>query len=150
MHSPLQSKKNPTYRHFEILSISFTPHLPASFGRDTKSRWSLLFGVKARGSKRPHTGGKCVTCSGLTNSRWTLNALQRSSPVSERSEARRNVDVQLIKFRMLLINRLTYQGYIIIRYMSPCCISLTKPFPMPLLCSEISAVNQLHWGWAYT
>ena len=32
----------------------------------------------ARGIKRPHTGGKCVTCSGLTNSRWTLNALQRA------------------------------------------------------------------------
>ena len=29
-----------------------------------------------RGSKRSHTGGKCVTYSGLTNSRWTLNALQ--------------------------------------------------------------------------
>ena len=35
---------------------------------DTKSRWSLLSGVYARGSKRSHTGGKCVTCSGLTNS----------------------------------------------------------------------------------
>ena len=41
------------------------PHLPVSFGRDTKS---LLSGVYARGSKRSHTGGKCVTCSGLTNS----------------------------------------------------------------------------------
>ena len=40
-----------------------------SFGRDTKSRWSLLSGVYARGSKRSHTGGKCVTCSGLTNYR---------------------------------------------------------------------------------
>ena len=47
----------------------FTPHLPVSFGRDTKSRWSLLSGVYARGSKRSPTGGKCVTCSGLTNSR---------------------------------------------------------------------------------
>ena len=26
-------------------AISFTPHLPVSFGRDTKSRWSLLSGV---------------------------------------------------------------------------------------------------------
>ena len=25
--------------------------------------------VYARGSKRSHTGGKCVTCSGLSNSR---------------------------------------------------------------------------------
>ena len=30
-----------------------------------KSRWSLLSGVYARGSKRSHTGGKCVTCRGL-------------------------------------------------------------------------------------
>ena len=40
-----------------------------SFGRDTKSRWSLLSGVYARRTKISHTGGKCVTCSGLTNSR---------------------------------------------------------------------------------
>ena len=46
-------------------------HIPmsVSFGRDTKSRWFLLSGVYAWGSKRSHTGGKCVTCSGLTNSR---------------------------------------------------------------------------------
>ena len=43
--------------------------LPVSFGRDTKSRWFFLSGVYARGSKRSHTGGKCVICSGLTNSR---------------------------------------------------------------------------------
>ena len=30
------------------------PTLPVSFGRDTKSRWSLLSGVYARGSKRSH------------------------------------------------------------------------------------------------
>ena len=29
---------------------------------------SLLSGVYARGSKRSHTGGKCVSCSGLINS----------------------------------------------------------------------------------
>ena len=60
---------NPTYRRFETQTISFIPHLPVSFGRDTKSRWSLLSGVYARGSKISHTGGKCVTCSGLANSR---------------------------------------------------------------------------------
>ena len=60
---------NPTNRGFETQAISFTPHLSVSFGRDTKSRWSLLSGVYARGSKRFDTGGKCVTCSGLTNSR---------------------------------------------------------------------------------
>ena len=43
--------------------------LPVSFGRDTKRRWSLLSGVYVRGSERSHTGGKCVICSGLTNSR---------------------------------------------------------------------------------
>ena len=37
-------------------------------------------GVYARGSKRFHTGGKCVTCNGLTNSCWALNA----RPVCER------------------------------------------------------------------
>ena len=30
------------------------------------------YGVYARGSKRFHTRGKCVTCSGLTNSRGEL------------------------------------------------------------------------------
>ena len=65
---------NPTCRRFETLTISFTPHLPVSFGRDTKSRWSLLSGVYARGSKISHTGGKCVTCSGLTNSREKDNS----------------------------------------------------------------------------
>ena len=29
----------------------------------------ILSGVSARGNKISHTGGKCVTCSGLTNSR---------------------------------------------------------------------------------
>ena len=38
------------------------PTLAVSFGTDTKSRWSLLAGVYARGSKIPHTGGKCLTC----------------------------------------------------------------------------------------
>ena len=42
---------------------------PVSFGRDIKSRWSLPSGVYARGSKRSHTGDKCVTCSGLNKSR---------------------------------------------------------------------------------
>ena len=44
------------------------PDLPVSFGGDTKSRWSLLSGVYARGSKISHTGGKCVTCRGLHHS----------------------------------------------------------------------------------
>ena len=48
-----------------------SPHICLSFGRD-KSWWSLLSGVYAKGSNRSHTGGKCVTCSGLTNSRGQL------------------------------------------------------------------------------
>ena len=46
-----------------------SPHICRCLSEETKSRWSLLSGVYARGSKRSHTGGKCVTCSGLTNSR---------------------------------------------------------------------------------
>ena len=46
-----------------------SPHIALSFGRDTKRRLSLLSGVFARGSKISHTEGKCVTCSGLTDSR---------------------------------------------------------------------------------
>ena len=42
--------------------------LPVSFGRDTKSRWSLLSGVYARGSKRSHTGGKCVVDTPVVDS----------------------------------------------------------------------------------
>ena len=44
-------------------SILFTP-LASVFG----SHWSLLSGVYARGCKRSHTGGKCVTSCGLHNS----------------------------------------------------------------------------------
>ena len=53
---------------FRNLGNFFHLTLPVSFGRATKSRWSLLFGVYARGSKKSHTGGKCVACNGLTNS----------------------------------------------------------------------------------
>ena len=58
---------------FRNLGDFVRPTLPVSFGRDTKSRWSLLSGVYGRGSKRSHTGGKCVTCSGPTNSREKNN-----------------------------------------------------------------------------
>ena len=37
----------------------------------------LLLAIFLWGSKISHTGGKCVSWSGLTNSRWTLNAFQR-------------------------------------------------------------------------
>ena len=55
--------------------LSQRPTLPASFVGDTKSRRSLLSGVYARGSKISHTGGKCVTCHGLHNSRTTLTCV---------------------------------------------------------------------------
>ena len=42
---------------------TLTLHL--SFGRDTKSRWSLPSGVDVRGNQRPRTGDECVTCRGL-------------------------------------------------------------------------------------
>ena len=36
------------------------------FRKRLKASGSLLYGVYARGNKISHTGGKCVTCSGLT------------------------------------------------------------------------------------
>ena len=39
---------------FKTWAISFTPHVPVSLGRYTKSLWSVMFGVYARGSKRSH------------------------------------------------------------------------------------------------
>ena len=46
-----------------------SPTLTVSFGRDSKSCWSLLSGVCARGSKISHAGKWKKTCDGLTNSR---------------------------------------------------------------------------------
>ena len=46
------------------------PHICLCLSEETlKASGPLLSGVYARGSKKSHTGGKCVTCSGLTNSR---------------------------------------------------------------------------------
>ena len=51
---------------WKVLAISFTPLcLCLSEVSDSKSRRSLLSRVYARGSKRSHTGDKCVTCRGL-------------------------------------------------------------------------------------
>ena len=51
--------------------------------------WFLLSGVCQGKSKIPHRG-KCVTCSGLTNSRWTLKTpCKGPHPVSERREEKR-------------------------------------------------------------
>ena len=47
---------------------SVYPALPVHFGGDSKSCRFLLSGVYARGSKRSHTAGKCVTYCGLNHS----------------------------------------------------------------------------------
>ena len=55
---------NPTAENFLLRNVgnSVYPALPVSFGGDTKSRRSLLSGVYARGSKRPHQSAlECVT-----------------------------------------------------------------------------------------
>ena len=55
---------NPTAENFSLRNFgnSVYPALPVSFGGDTKSRRSLLSGVYARGSKRPHQSAQeCVT-----------------------------------------------------------------------------------------
>ena len=46
------------------------PTFPVSFGRDTKSRWSLLSGVYARGSKRSHQSAleMCTVVDSTTHS----------------------------------------------------------------------------------
>ena len=54
---------------------------------------SLLSGVYARGSKRSHTGGKCVTCSGLTNFCWNLKRPAKG-PVQYLGERRERKRVQ--------------------------------------------------------
>ena len=53
--------KNFSLRNF---GNSVYPALPVSFGRDSKSRWSLLSGVYARGSKSSHQSA--LECVGLT------------------------------------------------------------------------------------
>ena len=50
--------------------------LLVTFGRDNKSLWSRIPGVYARGSKRSHTGGKCVNCRGLEEW-WSLSLTHR-------------------------------------------------------------------------
>ena len=64
---------------FQNLGNFVHPTFACAFGRDTKSRWSLLSGVYARESKRSHIVGKCITCSGLTHS--TEGQLEKSMTV---------------------------------------------------------------------
>ena len=70
---------------FQNLCNFVHPTLPMSFGRDTKSRWSLLPGVYARGSKQSHRGSKCVTCCGLK--KWWSLSLTYQFPACERRRA---------------------------------------------------------------
>ena len=46
------------------------PTLPVSSKRNTKSSWSLVPGVYARGSKRSHTGKWRKICCGLTEPKY--------------------------------------------------------------------------------
>ena len=55
---------NPTEAAWKRLPIS-SPPLCQCLSEETKSRWSFLSGVYARGSKRSHVGGKCVTFGGF-------------------------------------------------------------------------------------
>ena len=65
---------------------NFVHHtLPVSFGRDTKSRWTLPPGVYARRSKMSHTGCKCVTCRGFKE--WWSLSLTHQFPARERHRA---------------------------------------------------------------
>ena len=70
---------------FQNLGNFVLPTLPVSFGRDTKSRWSLLPGVYARGSKISNTGGKCVT--GREFKEWWSLSLTHQFPARERRRA---------------------------------------------------------------
>ena len=45
------------------------PHICLCLSEETLKAGGPFCLVSARGSKRSHTEGKCVTCSGLTNSR---------------------------------------------------------------------------------
>ena len=57
-------------RPFRNFGNFLYPTLPVSFGRDTKSRWYLLSGVYARGSKRSHQSAleMCTVVDSTTHS----------------------------------------------------------------------------------
>ena len=101
------------------------PTLPVSFGRDTKSRWSLLSGAYARGSKISHTGGKCVTCCGLRPcSTWSIMSkttlIKYSVKVysgrrSTQTELRKRIyaDTRVMSFILLRRSRRVCTGIIV-------------------------------------
>ena len=73
-HNRVVAGSNPTEAVWKLWQFPL-PH----FGRDTKSRWSRLSVVYARGSKISHTWGKCVTCHGLHNFTCSIMSTRRWS-----------------------------------------------------------------------
>ena len=54
-----------------------SPHIYLCLSEETLKASGPFYLVSMPGEVKHLTqGGKCVTCSGLTNFRWTLNALQ--------------------------------------------------------------------------
>ena len=85
---------NPTVENFSLPNFgnSVYPALPVSFGGDTKSRRSLLSGVYARGSKRPHQSTlECVTVVDSTahskNSPRSASMRRKTLPCTKKEEA---------------------------------------------------------------
>ena len=82
---------NPTAENFSLRNFgnSVYPALPVSFGGDTKSCRSLLSGVYARGSKRPHQSAlECVTVVDSTahskNSPRSASMRRKTLPCTEK------------------------------------------------------------------
>ena len=62
---------------FSKLRQFHLPHICLCLSEETLKAGGPFYLVPGE-IKRSHTGGKCVTCSGLTTSRWILNAMQRA------------------------------------------------------------------------
>ena len=83
-----------------------------SFGGDTKSRRSLLSGVYARGSKRPHQSAReCVTVVDSTahskNSPRSASMRRKTLPCTEKGRRRRSCGIRLQnKFAVRKVNTL--------------------------------------------
>ena len=61
---------NPTGAAWKLWAASLAIHFTSlcqwqCLSEETIIHWSLLSGLYARGSKRAHTAGNCVTCRGL-------------------------------------------------------------------------------------
>ena len=73
-----------------------SPHICLCLSEDTLKAGGPFNLLSIPGEvKDPIQGGKCVTYSGLTNSRWTLNALLRArSSIWEKGERERKGNVE--------------------------------------------------------